>query len=128
MTDHSLNLSYAQWDFMRRYVISQTPLEGCGLLAGKNGVVEDVLPIKNAEASGVRFRMEPKAQLEPSSKLKLPGSKFWQFSIPTPKVHPHHPKPTSKKRLMRLFISSGRRLAADGMPADFGSRLAKPWK
>lgn len=76
MSDHSLNLTYAQWDLMRRYVISQAPLEGCGLLAGKNGVVEDVLPVKNAEGSAVRFRMEPRAQLRAFNQIETAGQEL----------------------------------------------------
>jgi len=44
---------------LRRYMVAQAPLEACGLLAGKMGVVDAVLPVKNAAGSAVHFRMEP---------------------------------------------------------------------
>jgi proteasome lid subunit RPN8/RPN11 len=76
MIDHSLDLLYAQWDFMRRYVIAQAPLEGCGLLAGKNRVVEIVLPVKNAAGSAIRFRMEPRAQLRAFELIESSGQEL----------------------------------------------------
>ncbi len=39
------------------------PNEGCGLLAGQAGIVHEVIPIPNAAASPVRFRMDPREQL-----------------------------------------------------------------
>jgi proteasome lid subunit RPN8/RPN11 len=48
---------------MLAYVESQTPLEACGLLAGKKDRVEKVLPVRNKEQSRVRFIMDPYEQL-----------------------------------------------------------------
>jgi proteasome lid subunit RPN8/RPN11 len=61
---------------MRRYVVAQAPLEACGLLAGKNGVVDVVLPIKNAAGSAVRFRMEPRAQLRAFEQIEVSGQEI----------------------------------------------------
>lgn len=52
-----------QLDELIRHVEEYAPLEACGLLAGCDGHVEKVIPITNAEASPVRFRMEPLEQL-----------------------------------------------------------------
>jgi proteasome lid subunit RPN8/RPN11 len=41
-----------------------SPLEACGLLAGKNDEVEKVLLVRNQAQSAVRFVMEPYEQLE----------------------------------------------------------------
>jgi len=48
---------------MIRHVDACAPLEACGLLAGRAGRVETVLPIANAEQSPVKFRMDPLEQL-----------------------------------------------------------------
>lgn len=63
MGDHSLMLKRSHMYAMQRHINFEAPLEACGLLGGKNGVVEIVLPVKNAAESKVRFQMEPKAQL-----------------------------------------------------------------
>jgi proteasome lid subunit RPN8/RPN11 len=52
------------WKIMREHVAGQVPLEACGMLAGKNGRVERIFPIRNQAQSPVRFRMDPKEQLE----------------------------------------------------------------
>jgi proteasome lid subunit RPN8/RPN11 len=59
-----LYLTRRQWQSMRRHVERQAPLEACGLLAGENNRVEEVLRIRNAAQSPVRFRMEPREQLQ----------------------------------------------------------------
>lgn len=50
------------WQTMRRHVSSQAPLEACGLLAGKQNLVETVLRVRNVEQSPVRFRMDAQEQ------------------------------------------------------------------
>ena len=59
-----LYLTRRQWQSMRRHVERQAPLEACGLLAGENNRVEEVLWIRNAAQSPVLFRMEPREQLQ----------------------------------------------------------------
>ena len=64
MTNHYLILTRAQMFAMEKHVRTETPLEACGMLGGRAGVVECILPVKNAAESRYRFRMEPKAQLK----------------------------------------------------------------
>jgi proteasome lid subunit RPN8/RPN11 len=52
------------WQFMREHVAGQVPLEACGMLAGRNSRVERIFPIRNQAQSPVRFRMDPKEQLD----------------------------------------------------------------
>ena len=59
----SLRLDPAHMAGMQSHVHACLPLEACGLLAGSAGVVEAVLPVRNAAASPVRFRMDPIEQL-----------------------------------------------------------------
>ena len=57
-----LKLKPAHWQEMRRHVAAQAPLEACGMLAGKQDLVETVLRVRNAEQSPVRFRMDAQEQ------------------------------------------------------------------
>ncbi len=59
-----LNLKRKDWDIMRAHVQAHAPLEACGLLAGKNNWVERILLIENQAKSRIKFRMDPKEQLE----------------------------------------------------------------
>ena len=43
---------------------STFPDEGCGLLAGRDGVVTKVYPIKNVSDSPVVYKIDPQGQLE----------------------------------------------------------------
>jgi len=45
-------------------VEEHAPLEACGLLAGINGQVRNVLPVRNQAQSPVRFVMDPYEQLQ----------------------------------------------------------------
>jgi proteasome lid subunit RPN8/RPN11 len=56
-----LILTRKVWQGMQRHVRSRSPLEACGLLAGKQGRAEIRLGIHNEERSARRFRMEPRA-------------------------------------------------------------------
>lgn len=47
---------------MRQHVAAQAPIEACGLLAGKQDTVENVLKVVNADQSPVRFRMDAQEQ------------------------------------------------------------------
>ena len=73
-----LSLTPGHFERMRAHVNSCLPLEACGLLAGRDGTVREVLPIHNQAESPVRFRMDPVEQLRAfdwmeSSGLELLG-------------------------------------------------------
>ena len=59
-----LTLGRVQWQEMLDYVDGHSPLESCGLLAGKNDQVETVIPVRNQAQSPVRFVMDPYEQLQ----------------------------------------------------------------
>ncbi len=59
-----LILESAHMDKMIRHVNEQAPLEACGLLAGKNDRVENVIVVRNQAQSPVRFVMDPYQQLD----------------------------------------------------------------
>ena len=59
-----LTIGKKHLDEMLAHVESQSPLEACGLLAGKNDQVEKVLLVRNQVQSPVRFVMDPYEQLQ----------------------------------------------------------------
>ncbi|MGE5641835.1 MAG: M67 family metallopeptidase [Byssovorax cruenta] len=59
-----LLLRQSQISEMIQHVGEQTPLEACGLLAGKKDRVEKVILVRNQAHSPVRFVMDPYQQLE----------------------------------------------------------------
>ena len=61
---------------MRDHVQAHAPLEACGLLAGKNNQVEKVLLIENQAKSRVKFRMDPKEQLQAFNWIELERIEF----------------------------------------------------
>ena len=59
-----LILSKRHWQEMFDHVQRQLPLEACGLLAGTQDRVTNVIPVKNQAQSPERFVMEPYEQLK----------------------------------------------------------------
>lgn len=130
MIDHSLTLNPAQWDAMRRHVASESPLEACGLLAGKNGIVEDVLAVKNAAASQTRFRMEPRAQLRAFDQIEAAGQDILAIFHSHPKG-PSTPSPTDLKEAAYpvvhiIWAPVGRRWHARGFWIEDGRAAETP--
>ena len=68
-----LGLTASQLEVMQSHVQSCLPSEACGLLAGKAGVVERVMPIRNDAGSAVRFRMNPREQLAAFDSIDASG-------------------------------------------------------
>ena len=48
---------------MLEHVAHDAPIEACGLLGGTNSRVQQVIPVKNAAESQVRYRMDPAEQV-----------------------------------------------------------------
>ena len=71
-----LRLTSAQLAEMEAHVQVCLPAEACGLLAGANGTIYKVIPIKNQADSLVRFRMEPAEQLRAFNYIVAQG---WQL-------------------------------------------------
>lgn len=59
-----LSFNRAQYSEMLQHVERHAPLEACGLLAGRHGRVEKVIPVRNKAQSPVRFLMDPHEQLQ----------------------------------------------------------------
>ena len=60
---HSLTVTNEQYQKMIVHVDTQSPLEACGLLAGRDSIVEHVLEVTNQAQSQVRYVMDPIEQL-----------------------------------------------------------------
>jgi proteasome lid subunit RPN8/RPN11 len=130
MIDHSLVLSPAHLDAMRRHVAALSPLEACGLLAGKRGIVEAVLVIKNAADSKIRFRMEPRAQLRAFDQMEAAGQDLLAIFHSHPKG-PSFPSPTDIKEatypVVHIILSPvGRRWQARGFWIEQGYTAEVP--
>jgi proteasome lid subunit RPN8/RPN11 len=68
-----LNLNHKHWETMRQHLESCSPLEACGLLAGKDSFVREVFLIANQAQSTVRFRMDPIEQLKAFDRMETAG-------------------------------------------------------
>lgn len=58
---------------MQRHVTECLPEEACGLLGGRGGRAEIVLPVENVLHSASRFRMEPREQIRAMNEIEQRG-------------------------------------------------------
>jgi len=89
----TLHLSPAVQASMREHVARMLPEEACGLLAGRDGQVKAAVPVTNELHSPVRFRMDPKEQLNAFHWIEREGLDLLAIYH----SHPHgpdHPSPT----------------------------------
>jgi proteasome lid subunit RPN8/RPN11 len=61
---HRIRLSPEQLQLMLEHVAEVEPMEACGLLGGSQSKVDEIVPIRNAAESRVRFLMDPAEQIE----------------------------------------------------------------
>jgi proteasome lid subunit RPN8/RPN11 len=130
MSNHLLSLKRAHMFAMQRHVNFEAPLEACGLLGGKDGVVEVVLPVKNAAASQVRFQMDPKAQLRAMEQIEAEGLEVIAIFHSHPKG-PSVPSPTdiaeaSYDVVNIIWSKVGRRWQARGFWIEDGHAAEVP--
>jgi proteasome lid subunit RPN8/RPN11 len=59
----SLVLSRQHFQQLIQHLEEVYPEEGCGLIAGDNGVVQNIYPIRNRLASNTEYEMDPGEQL-----------------------------------------------------------------
>ncbi len=107
--------------------LAHVPLEACGLLAGRNGSVKKVLPVRNQAQSPVRFVMDPYEQLQAfewidSQELELVGIFH---------SHPAGPETVSATDIREAayevvhLVWSRAGMASPGKYADSGSRMGR---
>jgi len=82
-------------------IISQAraalPNEACGLIAGKEGIPVRVIPMQNADASPVTYRLDPREQLRVFEELEGDGLDLYAI------YHSHthteaYPSPTDRRQ------------------------------
>jgi proteasome lid subunit RPN8/RPN11 len=130
MDHHLLMLKREHMFAMQRHINVEAPLEACGLLGGKNGVVEVVLPVKNAAESRVRFQMDPKAQLRAIERIESEGLDILAIFHSHPKG-PSVPSPTdiaevSYQAVNIIWSKVGRRWQARGFWIEDGHAAEVP--
>ncbi|MCX6079462.1 MAG: M67 family metallopeptidase [Chloroflexi bacterium] len=121
---HTLSLNRSHMFTMQRHINHEAPLEACGILGGKNQVVEVVLPVKNAAESRVRFTMDPKAQLRAMEQLESEGLEILAIFHSHPKG-PSVPSATDIKEAVYpvvniIWSKAGRRWQARGFWIEAG--------
>jgi len=82
-----LHLARVHLQQMLDDILKKIPEEACGLLAGCQGRVEQVIPITNSLHSPVRFYMQPDEQLRAFQKIEQNG---WDL-LGIYHSHPHGP-------------------------------------
>ncbi len=63
-------------DSIVKHALKDAPLEACGYLAEKDGVVELSLPLTNIDASSDHFSFDPEEQFESVRKVRSQGMKL----------------------------------------------------
>lgn len=130
MGNHLLTLNRTHMFAMQRHINSEAPLEACGLLGGKDGAVEVVLPVRNAAESRVRFQMDPKAQLRAMEHIEAEGLEVVAIFHSHPKG-PSVPSPTdiaeaSYAVVNIIWSKAGRRWQARGFWIENGHAAEVP--
>lgn len=130
MTDHALTLKRAHMFAMQRHINYEAPLEACGLLGGKNGIVELVLPVKNAAESRVRFQMEPRAQLKAIEQIEAEGLEIVAIFHSHPKgpsmLSPTDIKEAAYPVVNIVWSKAGRRWQTRGFWIEAGQAIEVP--
>lgn len=78
------------------------PLEVCGILGGKAGVVEQVFRMTNTDASNEHFMMEPREQFAVAKELRAQGLEM----LAVYHSHPESPARPSEEDI-RLALTPG---------------------
>jgi proteasome lid subunit RPN8/RPN11 len=83
----------AAWDAMLAHARTAAPAECCGLLIGRDGLVEDCAPARNVHASATRFLIDPADHFAAIRRARAGGRRV----IGAYHSHPHSaavPSPT----------------------------------
>ena len=126
----SLTLKQAHMYAMQRHINFEAPLEACGLLGGKNQLVEIVLPVKNSLESRTQFQMDPRAQLRAMQQIEAEGLEMVAIFHSHPKG-PSVPSTTDIKKTLYqvvtiIWAKVGRRWQARGFWIESGQVVEIP--
>ena len=95
----ALHLTNEQAEEMIRHARREYPNEACGLLAGKDGRVEEVYQMTNAEHSPVTYRLDPEEQYRTFTEIEEEG---WEL-LAIYHSHSHSPAYPSATDLELAF-------------------------
>lgn len=95
----ALHLTNEQAEEIIRHAQREYPDEACGLLAGRDGRVEKVYPMTNAEHSPVTYRLDPEEQFRVFMEIEEKG---WEL-LAIYHSHTHSPAYPSATDLERAF-------------------------
>ena len=92
-----MQLQQSFYDEMVAQGLAEFPNECCGLVAGEAGSAVRVYPMRNADASPVTYRFDPKQQLEVTEEIEDKG---WDlFAIYHTHTHSEaYPSETDRKQ------------------------------
>lgn len=71
-----LKISQALYNQVIAHCLSKYPKEACGILAGGEGVVAHMYPMRNVEDSPVGYSMDPKEQLAVEKQMRSKGQRM----------------------------------------------------
>ena len=94
-----LHLTNEQAEEMIQHALAEHPNEACGLLAGKDGRVEKVYQMTNAEHSPVTYRLDPEEQYRAFMEIEEEG---WEL-LAIYHSHSHSPAYPSATDLELAF-------------------------
>lgn len=96
-----LILSQEQLDKIISHCRSEFPNEACGILSGKDNIVEKVYKMTNIDKSNVSYMMDPKEQFQVMKEMRNYGNKM----VAIYHSHPHSPAFPSAKDVNLAFYS-----------------------
>lgn len=75
-TGRGLCLPQAPYNEVIAHCHREYPKEACGILAGQAGVVSQVYPMTNVEASPIGYSMDPREQLRTEKAMRAAGHRM----------------------------------------------------
>jgi len=93
MSQTELILPRKFYKAMQQHVAGVMPEEGCGLIAGNNGIVKTVIPITNDLRSPVRYNMNPNELIQAFYEFEAQGIELVATFHSHP-AGPSHPSET----------------------------------
>ncbi len=94
-----LEVEKSLWRAMIAQAEETLPEECCGLAAGRDGVITEIIAVENALHSPIEFRMEPGAQIREMVRLEKQGLEVLAIYHSHPKG-PEFPSATDVKKSM----------------------------
>jgi proteasome lid subunit RPN8/RPN11 len=113
-----LKIRSEHWEKMRAAVAREVPREACGLVAGKDRISIEVIPVANALRSPVRFRMEPAEQLDALNRIDEMG---WDL-LAIYHSHPNGPPFPSETDIAEAFYPEAISLILSRSDTDWSCR------